>query len=450
VKVLVVDDQRAARWVLRRMLADAGGFEVTEAATLDEARAAAAAQVPDVALVDLRIGDDPRNRDGLVLVRELRARGGTIPIVVSSFGELAEVRATMRHGAGSYLLKEELSPELVLATIRALVDDARGPAAAGPSIVVGDKTLLVADAAMRRAYALAGRLARSEIPVLVSGETGTGKEGVARAIHVWSPRAAGPLVSFNCAAVPETLVESELFGHERGAFTGAAAARPGLLEAASGGTLFLDEIGDLSPVAQAKLLRVLETRRVTRVGDVRERPVDLRLVSATNRDLTVDIQAGRFRLDLYYRVGAAQIALPPLRDRPGEIVPLARAFLADAARRGGRPGLSLAPDAEARLLAHPFPGNVRELRNLMECAAATAPGTTVIAADLGPSPAARAPAPAPPADRVRSVRDEVRELEKQRMLAALAACGEVRNRAAALIGMPLRTFVWKMKRYGIA
>jgi len=363
------------------------------------------------------------------------------------------------------------------------------------TIIAGPQRILVADPAMARLYDLARRLARSAIPILILGETGAGKELAAAAIHAFSARAGGPFVSVNCAAIPETLAESELFGHSRGAFSGATAARAGQIEAASGGTLFLDEIGELSPAIQAKLLRALESGEVMRVGETAPRTIDLRIVAATNRDLPREVELGRFRSDLFFRLGSARLELPPLRDRPRDIALLARTLLAEACRRLERSPLGLSIGAAVALFRHDWPGNVRELRHVIEYAAATAQdGASEVeiwhlpqplaaaarrtrdAADRGDVPgpprppdgsdAARAAAgpdgpagpdgdaptaAAPPPDGAfRPIADEVRELERARMISALRASGGVQNRAAALIEMPLRTFVTKVKRYAIA
>jgi DNA-binding NtrC family response regulator len=335
--------------------------------------------------------------------------------------------------------------------------------------VIGDRAIVVADPAMIRLFELIRRLSSSDIPVLVLGETGAGKENAAAAVHWWSARAGRPLVTLNCAAIPETLVESELFGHEKGAFSDARTAKPGLLERASGGTVFLDEVGELPLGAQAKLLRALEAKRITRLGDVRDREVDFRVVAATNRDLEADVAAGRFRRDLLYRLGAAVVELPPLRHRPREISILARLFLAEAGARAGRAPLDLSESALARLGAYPFPGNVRELKNAMEYAAATAEGGVVepwalpdrivgrtsspppVANEGGGLPGLGAPLPAPATPRrFRPVAEELRELERTRMTEALEAAGGVQKRAAELIGMPIRTFGFKLKQYGLS
>ncbi|WP_437275129.1 sigma 54-interacting transcriptional regulator [Sorangium sp. So ce375] len=326
--------------------------------------------------------------------------------------------------------------------------------------IIGERTILVADAAMIRLFELIRRLAASDLPVLVLGETGAGKENAAAAVHHWSARAPKPLITLNCAALPETLVESELFGYEKGAFSDARAPKPGLLERAHGGTMFLDEIGELPLGVQAKLLRALEAKRITRLGDVRDREVDIRIVAATNRDLEAEVRAGRFRQDLLFRLSAAVVELPPLRHRRRELPILARLFLAEACARTGRPAIELSEAALAALFAHPFPGNVRELKNAMEYAAATADGPVldpwslperIVGLDVPPRPAADTPAPAAAAPaRFRPIAEELRDLECTRIRQALDAADGIQTRAAALLGMPIRTFTSKLKQYGIS
>jgi transcriptional regulator with PAS, ATPase and Fis domain len=333
---------------------------------------------------------------------------------------------------------------------------------------VGGHRVVVADAAMRQVFDLVRSLAASDLPVLLVGETGTGKDVVATALHEWSPRKAGRLISINCAAMTETLLESELFGHERGAFTGATSAKPGLLEAAGRGTVFLDEIGEASNRTQAELLRVLETKRARRLGAVGEHAVEARIVAATNRDLEAAIATGGFRRDLFYRLGAATVVVPPLRDRPLDTAWMIDLFLDAACERLARPGLGLAPDVRQRLLLHDWPGNVRELRNLMEYLAATVHGPVVtsdrlpehIGASAAPwllgKPAPATPSGPPPPSRgstaparFRPLADEVAELESRRMRQALEASEGVRNQAARLLEMPIRTFAAKLKRYDL-
>jgi len=392
--------------------------------------------------------------------------------------------------------------DTLLASARA-AGDAASPGAvllardAVRELQAGPHRIVIADPGMVQLYDLARRLARSEMPILIQGETGAGKELAAAAIHAFSPRASGPFISINGAAIPEALAESELFGHARGAFSGATTAKVGHFEAASGGTLFLDEIGELSAQVQAKLLRVLEGGEMTRVGEVKPRRIDVRVVAATNRDLESEVSSGRFRRDLFFRLGAARLELPPLRDRPRDIAVLARSLLEETCVRLGRAPLSLSVTTAQALFLHDWPGNVRELKNALDYAAAAAPDTAdeieawhlppqlamvarraadgaagpafrngtaarPVLETLSDSPdsplthpvtgnvmAALEPEPSEPPPGFRPIADEVRELERTRMIEALRATGGVQNRAAERIGMPGRTFATKLKRYRI-
>jgi DNA-binding NtrC family response regulator len=341
------------------------------------------------------------------------------------------------------------------------------------SIQAGPLGIVAADPTMLRLLALVRRLAPTQLPVLIVGETGVGKEVMAQALHYWSDRHARPLVTINCAAITESLFESELFGHVRGAFTGASDNKAGLLESAEGGTAFLDEIGECPMGSQVKLLRAIETRRIARVGSVTERSVDIRVVAATNRDLDGAVERKAFRQDLFFRLNTAVVHVPPLRQRPLDIPVLARTFLERACQATDRPAMSFSSESLRRLLQHSWPGNVRELRNVVEFCVATADGPVVEAVHL-PEQVVKSTAPwlaarqrpdavtgysgagsaspfLPFSDRpFPSLRDELRELERTRMLQALESTGGVRNKAAALLGMPLRTFVTRLKEYGIA
>jgi two-component system response regulator AtoC len=326
-------------------------------------------------------------------------------------------------------------------------------------VELGDRAILLADSVMVRLFELVRRLARGDLPVLITGETGVGKESAAQAVHHWSRRKEARFVPINCAALPETLVESELFGYEKGAFSGAAAAKPGLLELAAGGTVFFDEVGELPAATQAKLLRVLEEKKLMRLGATRELEVDVRIVAATNRDLEAEVEAGKFRRDLYYRLSGATVILPPLRDRPRELALLMRTFLAEACARLGRETPTLAPSAIAALASHSWPGNVRELKNAMEYIAAAAEEVvepahlpervTRAAKSAPPSPAASDDGDEAVTGVFRPLSDEISELEKSRLKEAMVASGGVKAKAARLIGMPLRTFVAKLKQYSI-
>jgi two-component system, NtrC family, response regulator AtoC len=337
----------------------------------------------------------------------------------------------------------------------------------GP-IRIGNQELVAVDLTMRRLFALIDRLAKADLAVLITGETGSGKEVAAQALHAWSPRSDRRFVTLNCAAFQENLLESELFGHERGAFSGAAQAKPGLLEIASGGTVLLDEVGELSATAQAKLLRVLETKKLTRLGGVQERDVDIRIVAATNRDLSSEVKLGHFRQDLYFRLSAAIVELPPLRERRKEIPLLAQMFLDRACQAAGRARMSIHPAAMERLIWCAWPGNVRQLRNTMEYAAATVGGDVLERehvqgrADSGFSErvyddvtseystavegkTALSLRRGPPQPSGQSLQEEIAALTARRIGEALAATGGNQTHAARLIGMPLRTFITKLK-----
>jgi len=332
---------------------------------------------------------------------------------------------------------------------------------------IGGTEVVVVDPMMKRLFSLVRDLAKSDIPILIKGETGVGKEIVACAVHAWSARARAAMVSFNCSAVSESLLESELFGHQKGAFTGAVSDKPGLLESAPGGTVFLDEVSESSPRTQAELLRVLETKRVRRVGSVNERHIDVRIVAATNRRLEEEVASGRFRQDLYYRLSAATILIPPLRDRMLDLPVLARMFLQSACKRAEREPMSMSNDGLRRLLVHDWPGNVRELRNLMEyiaavvhepvlearhlpehIGAATAPWLIASQPPVRLTPPPRDSTPTLPR-RFRTLHEEIEELERIRIEEALAAANGIRVRASELLGMPLRTLSTKIKQYGL-
>ena len=314
-----------------------------------------------------------------------------------------------------------------------------GPAEV-PELPPSDDLEHTRDPAMRRVLELARRLAAVDSTALILGESGTGKDRLARLIHARSARAAAPFLALHCGAVGETLLDSELFGHARGAFTGATRERVGLLEAAGAGTLFLDEVGEMSPAMQIKLLRALQQREVRRVGENHARPIHARLIAATHRDLAAAVAAGQFRRDLYYRLRVVELRVPPLRERPADILPLAASLLAAATARLRRPALTLGPAAALRLRRHAWPGNVRELDNAMERAAALAAGPTVepddLPDDLDP---ASTPTPANPTPRT------LRQLEHAAILAALARHGGQQAAAAAELGISASTLYRRLR-----
>lgn len=298
---------------------------------------------------------------------------------------------------------------------------------------------------MAQLVAMAEQVAQVDATVLLRGESGAGKERIARLIHDLSPRAHGPFIAVNCGAISEALLESELFGHTRGAFTGAVQDRVGLFEAANGGTLLLDEVGEVSPGMQAKLLRVLQEREVRPVGETKSRPVDVRLLAATNRDLEARVELGAFRQDLYYRLKVVELRIPALRERTDDILPLAHLFLGEAALHAHRPAPELSPEASTLLGAHQWPGNVRELANAMERAAIMARGSRVEVEDL-PEELRRRPSP------ILANHDPARslaEIEKEAILASLARNGGNQTRAAAELQIGTATLYRKLKGYGL-
>jgi DNA-binding NtrC family response regulator len=315
--------------------------------------------------------------------------------------------------------------------------------------------VLFEDAAMMAIRQTVLRVAKTRVPVLVLGETGVGKDVIAAMLHELSPRANRPFLAINCASLPETLLETELFGHERGAFTGAIVAKPGLLEAAEGGTVFFDEIGDLPLALQAKLLRVFESREVTRLGALKPRNVDVRFVAATNRDLARDVSTGRFRQDLYYRMNCIGVTVPPLRERGADIVPLAKLFLESFRFRCEAADVRFSPAALSAMNAHTWPGNVRELKSAVERAAIFARGELIEPKDLGLPTARSGPAAAPPKrPSITQGPPEIEttpdlERERERIVRALEACGGNQSRAVRLLGISRRTLVRKIAALGL-
>jgi transcriptional regulator with PAS, ATPase and Fis domain len=333
-----------------------------------------------------------------------------------------------------------------------------------PGAAAQDGELVVADERMLQLHRLLRAVAQGTISVLLLGETGVGKEVIAQSIHRYSPRAARPFVSINCAAIPEPLLESELFGHERGAFTGAVREKAGLLETAEGGTLFLDEVGEMPLPAQAKLLRAIELRQIVRVGGVRPRPVDVRFVSATNRDLEQLIAARAFRRDLFFRLNGISVSVPPLRERLAELEGLARRFLAEFGASLGRGNLVLSSDALARLRSHSWPGNVRELRNVIERAVLLCESREIRPEHLSleplgaaemvpPGPESVPPPlsqPSPGGDWPQGgLSDELQATERRRILEALERCAGNQTRAAEMLGISRRALIHRLETYGV-
>jgi DNA-binding NtrC family response regulator len=442
--VLIVEDEAG----LREGLCDvvkAMGCEAVGAAGLSEARAAVAARPIDCVLLDIRL----RDGSGLDYLGELRATARGVPVIVATaYGDSERTIRAMRDGAFDYLTKP-FDLGVLRATIeralnqRALAREA-GPVPDSPE---ARQDLVGTSAAMLAIWKLIGRAAGSNAPVLITGETGTGKELVARAIHAYGARARGPFVAVNQAALPATLIESELFGHERGAFTGATARRTGRFEAATGGTLFLDEIGDLDQALQAKLLRVVQEGTYERVGGNDSIASDARLIAATNRPVRPGTPGVALREELYYRLAVIEIELPPLRARRSDI-PL---LVAHALR--GKPARAVSEAAMQRLLESPWPGNVRELFHVIERAAVMCGSEVIDVGDLPDSLRAdgtRAPAaPAAPEDDDLSLHGAVARVERRLILRALERAKGNRSAAARLLGIGRPQLYAKMEEHGL-
>jgi DNA-binding NtrC family response regulator len=449
-RILVVEDNDTLRRGVCRALRETWSV-VDEAGAGDAALARIAAAPPyDVVVTDVRLP----GADGAAVLRAALERDPrTSVLVMTAYGSIETAVEAMRAGAFDFVQKPLELEQIELRVARALAHRrgraaADAPAAAAPiRSAVGD--VVAESAALRTAVELAGRVAPTRSTVLVTGETGTGKEVIAGLIHRLSPRAGGALVKVNCAALPETLLESELFGHERGAFTGADRQRIGRFEQASGGTLFLDEVGDMSPATQAKLLRVLQEQEFHRLGGTQVLRTDARIVAATNQDLTERIAAGRFREDLYFRLNVIRIHLPPLRERPEDLVALAQRLLPRFARQLDRPARSFTRAALDRLRAHAWPGNVRELHNVLERAVLLCEGPRIGASDLGDLGGSEAGA-------ARGFRSELpsggvvlRDVERGLVLEALRRSHWVQKDAAVLLGVSRRKLNYMIRRMGI-
>ncbi|MBN9523267.1 sigma-54-dependent Fis family transcriptional regulator [bacterium] len=452
--VLVADDDPAIRSNLALLLRSEG-YQVREAADGDAAVAALADPAVAAALLDLKMP----GRDGLAVLREHADRLDEVPVVVvTAYGGGAAAIEAMRLGAYDYLTKPFDLDEVLFTlrralTQRALADQVRVLSAAPADEPDPGEELVGRSAAMLAVFKAVGRVAGVDEPVLVLGESGTGKELVATAVHRNSPRAGGPFVKVNCAALSPALLESELFGHEKGAFTGAVARRRGRFEQAQGGTIFLDEVGELGLDLQAKLLRVLQNRTFERVGGEETFASDARVVAATNRDLKAMAAAGEFREDLYYRLDVVSVRLPPLRDRRDDIPLLADHLVRQLAARHGWPGLALTPDAAAELGRRDWPGNVRELRNVLTRAAVAARGRVIRAADLGtvdaPDAPAHDPAATQPGAAALDLRAAVADTERRVIRQALEQARWNRTQAARLLGISRRQLFEKTRLYDL-
>src|SRR5262245_20856289 len=459
--ILLVEDKDSLRAMLRHAL-EAQGHMVVEARDQPEAEAALQRSRPAVVLSDLRLPEG----DGFGVLRASKDLDPQLPVIVmTAFGSIQDAVAAMKEGALDFLAKpvdpdhlllmvERALAQRRLATENLLLKEELAQHRGAPQIVGDDPKLKQVSVTLHRAAA-------TDTTVLLEGESGTGKELFARALHALSPRADGPFVAINCAAIPETLLETELFGHEKGAFTGAAARKPGKFELAHRGTLFLDEIGDLPLSLQAKILRVLEEKRFERVGGTLPLQVDVRVVAATNRNLKAAVAARQYREDLLFRLSVFPIVIPPLRERPDDISRLARFFIDRFCRDLNKKPLVLSTAAEDELRHYGWPGNVRELQNCIERAAILTEGETIHPRHLNLS--FRTPLPSAPAEDEQSPwskidlsgslgdasRRVLAEVERRKIEQALREASGNRGRAAEILQVSYKAFVAKLREYGL-
>jgi two-component system nitrogen regulation response regulator GlnG len=467
-RILIVDDEVSICWAFRESLAD-DGHQVEVAASVEEGLRIAEASPLDAVVLDVRLP----GIDGLTAMSAFRDRIGTAPlIIITAFGNLETAVRAMEGGAFDYLVKPFDLDQATLVVSRALEKhQARNRAQGAPAAASEPEALIGTSPAMQDLFKKIALVAPTDVPVLITGESGTGKELVARAIHRHSPRRSGPFLPICLAALSPSLVERELFGHLRGSFTGAIHDRKGLLELASGGTVLLDEVGDIPPALQVKLLRVIEHRAVTPVGDARPRPTDIRVIAATNRPLDVLMATGQFREDLFFRLRVFPIHIPPLRDRREDIPALAEHFLRQS-RLADLAGARLTQEFLDELRTRPWMGNIRELRNAIEHAAIVARGRSIQPEHL-PAAAARVDEPPAPAGSqipewlAQWARQEVHQpgissgeaslyerflelVEPPVLRAVLEECRQNRAAAAERLGIHRATLRQKLRKYGMS
>lgn len=446
-RILVVEDDDDQRRLLSELLA-AEGHLVATASSVEAAAVELARSPVDLVISDWRLS----GRDGMSLLAEIRAEHPTTGfIMATAYGTISHAVEAVRAGADDYLPKPFERAALLLAVERTLRARRLENENRRLAEEVGDRDRLVdligRSPSMQKVFRRVEKLAGTEATVLLGGESGTGKELAARALHQLSRRSGGPFVAVNCAAIPETLVEAEFFGAERGAYTGADRARAGKFEAAQGGTLFLDEVGELPQAIQPKLLRALQERRITRVGATRELDVDARVIAATNRDLAAEVAAGRFREDLYYRLNVVAVTMPPLRERREDVPLLAEHFRERFARRHGTRVEPFSTAVLRRLVEYPWPGNARELANAVERLVLLAEDGVVSPADLPAELAA--PARTSGGFRLPPGGLSFEELERDLLAQALELAAGNRARAARLLDLPYKAFLYRLEKFGL-
>jgi two-component system response regulator PilR (NtrC family)/two-component system response regulator HydG len=451
-QLLVVEDDAAMRELVAETLVEEG-YRVDVAAGGRAGVERVRQGGVELVITDVKMPD----MDGLDMLSEIRApvdaAYGQHPphvIVVTAFGSIETAKRALKLGAHDYITKPFEMEDLVAAVEKALDERTLRREVARLRKEVARpyrfENIIGKSAPMQDVFALVKRLSTSSVNVLITGESGTGKELVARALHFNSPRAKKPFVAVNCAAIPDTLLESELFGYKRGAFTDARADRAGMFVEGDGGTIFLDEIGDLTPALQAKLLRVLQEREIRPLGAARPEKVDVRVLSATNRDLAQRMSEGAFREDLFYRLNVIEVVLPPLRDRAEDVLPLADHFLGEAAQRTGKRIRSFTQPALKVLLAYPWPGNVRELENVIERAVALAEGELIGPDDLPSQVRERRSTDVLAGALARGL--TLAELEREYINRVLQAEGGNKTRAAQRLGLDRKTLYRKLEEYG--
>ncbi len=428
--ILIVDDEPEHRRLFADVVSSLG-FVPEEAGSAEEAETVLTAVAPALILLDVRLP----GMSGTAWMEKLRGAGVAVPIVlVTAFGEIRQAVESLKRGADDYLIKPIDLDELKV-VIREHLPQAFTEDTVSARLPPLPDDVVCRSEAFRNVLETAAVVAPSDAPVLILGPSGAGKEVVARLIRDWSTRADKPMVTANCAGLSETLIESELFGHAKGAFTDAKEARQGVFRAADGGTLFLDEIGELPLHIQAKLLRALESGEITPVGEDRPVRVDIRLIAATNRDLEKEIEAGRFREDLYYRINVIEVRVPPLAERREDILPLARHL----AGRFRKAPVRFSPQASNAMLAYSWPGNVRELRNAVQRACLLARGDVILPEHLPPNVTATAGTQVEPSEGV------LPAMERAAILATLEECGGNRTQAAKKLGISRRALIYKLR-----